>query len=84
MILLPNSTYVELYATMAEAIMVEHQGDLIELYEPPEEEGDVCFTEEAQDLFDEYCSLVEGVLADVGIGQDYDLAATENMAVVAI
>ena len=47
------------------------------------ENGDQRFTEQAQDIFDEYCGLVEGVLADVGIGQDYDLAATENMVVVA-
>ena len=33
MIYLPNHVYVELYAEMAEAILVEHQGSLIELYE---------------------------------------------------
>ena len=82
MIRLPNTTYVELYSEMANAILVDHHG-YRELY-VTEENGDQRFTEEAQDLFDEYCSLVEGVLADAGIGQDYDLAETENMAVVAI
>ena len=49
MIYLPNNVYVELYAEMAEAILVEHQGSLIELYET-HENGDVHFTEEAQEL----------------------------------
>ena len=81
MILLPNTTYVELYSEMAEAVLVESQGGLIDIY-VEEENGDQRFTEEAQDIFEEYSSLVEGVLEGVGIGQDYDLAATENMVVV--
>ena len=81
MIRLPNTTYVELYSEMAEAVLVESQGGLIDIY-VEEENGDQRFTEEAQDLFEEYSSLVEGVLEGVGIGQDYDLAATENMVVV--
>ena len=83
MIRLPNTTYVELYSEMAEAILVESQGGLIDIY-VEEENGDQRFTEEAQDLFEEYSSLVEGVLEGVGIGQDYDLAETENMVVVSI
>ena len=81
MIRLPNTTYVELYSEMAEAVLVESQGGLIDIY-VEEENGDQRFTEEAQDIFEEYSSLVEGVLEGVGIGQDYDLAATENMVVV--
>jgi hypothetical protein len=65
---------------MASAILVDHHG-YRELY-VTQENGDQNFTEEAQDLFEEYSSLVEGVLEGVGIGQDYDLAATENMVVV--
>jgi hypothetical protein len=80
MIRLPNTTYVELYSEMASAILVDHHG-YRELY-VTQENGDQNFTEEAQDLFEEYSSLVEGVLEGVGIGQDYDLAETENMVVV--
>ena len=47
-----------------------------------DENGDFIYTEEAQDIFEEYSSLVEGDLEGVGIGQDYDLAETENMVVV--
>ena len=71
MFYLPNNVYVELYAEMAEAILVEHQGNLIELYET-HENGDVHFTEEAQELFDDYCGLVERVLESVGIGDDFN------------
>tara|TARA_R110002051_G_scaffold88112_1_gene155300 strand:+ start:219 stop:623 length:405 start_codon:yes stop_codon:yes gene_type:complete len=65
---------------MASAILVDHHG-YRELY-VTQENGDQNFTEEAQDLFEEYSTLVEGVLEGVGIGQDYDLAETENMVVV--
>ena len=82
MIRLPNTTYVELYSEMASAILVDHHG-YRELY-VTQENGDQNFTEEAQDLFEEYSSLVEGVLEGVGIGQDYDLAETKNMVVVSI
>jgi len=81
MIRLPNTTYVELYSEMAEAILIEHQSGLIDIY-VTEDNGDQRFTEEAQDLFEGYSSLVERVLEHVGIGQDYDLAAFENMVVV--
>ena len=83
MIRLPNTTYVELYSEMAEAILIEHQSGLIDIY-VTEDNGDQRFTEEAQDLFEGYSSLVERVLESVGIGQDYDLAETENMVVVSI
>ena len=81
MILLPNTTYVELYSEMAEAILVDHQGDLIELH-VTEPNGDQRFTDEAQDIYDDYAGLVMEVLEDVGIGQDNDLAATTDMVVV--
>ena len=81
MILLPNTTYVELYSAMAEAIMVDHQGDLIELY-VTEPNGDQRFTDEAQDIYDDYAGFVMEVLEGVGIGQDYDRVATTDMVVV--
>lgn len=77
MIKLPNSKYVELYSEMAAAILIEHQGDLIELYQT-EQNGDIRYTDEAQELFNEYCDFVEGVLEHVGIGQDYNLEANTN------
>jgi len=88
MILLPNTTYVELYSEMAEAILLDFyhgaedkDGGLIELH-VTEPNGDQRFTDEAQDWFDNYSYLVEEVLKGVGIGQDYDLAATTDMVVV--
>ena len=81
MILLPNTTYVELYSEMAEAIMVDHQGDLTDLH-VTEPNGDQRFTDEAQDIYDDYAGLVMEVLEGVGIGQDNDLAATTDMVVV--
>ena len=81
MILLPNTTYVELYSEMAAAILVDHQGDLIDLH-VTEPNGDQRFTDEAQDIYDDYAGLVMEVLEGVGIGQDYDRAATTDMVVV--
>ena len=81
MILLPNTTYVELYSEMAEAILEDHQGDLIDLH-VTEPNGDQRFTDEAQDIYDDYAGFVMEVLEDVGIGQDNDLAATTDMVVV--
>lgn len=66
---IPQSVYVELYSEMAEAILEDHQGDLIEL-RVTEENGDVHFTEEAQDIYMDYCNLVEAVLESVGIEGD--------------
>jgi len=77
MIHLPNTTYVELYSEMAEAILLEHHFGEIDIY-VTEENGDQRFTDEAQDLFMGYCELVEGVLESVGIGKGYDLAASED------
>ena len=65
-VILSQDMYIDLYSSMAEAILVDHQSDLIELY-VTEENGDTRFTEEAQDIFDDYCGLVEGVLSDCGI-----------------
>jgi len=61
---LPNYIYVELYAEMAAAILEEHYPD--ELH-TTEENGDVRYTERAQDIYIEYCNLVETVLEKVGI-----------------
>ena len=79
MILLPNSIYVELYSEMAEAILKDKHGHR-ELY-VTKPNGDQHFTDEAQGLFEEYCSTVEGVLEAVGIGQDYDDDWVSNMTV---
>jgi hypothetical protein len=65
-VILSQDTYINLYSSMAEAILVDHQSDLIELY-VTEENGDTRFTEEAQDVFISYCDLVESVLSDCGI-----------------
>ncbi len=65
-VILSQDMYIDLYSSMAEAILVDHQSDLIELY-VTEENGDTRFTEEAQDIFNEYCDLVESVLLDCGI-----------------
>jgi len=65
-VILSQDMYINLYANMAEAMLVEHQGGLIELY-VTEENGDERFTDEAQDIFNDYCDLVEQVLAGQGI-----------------
>jgi len=65
-VILSQDMYINLYANMAEAMLVEHQGGLIELY-VTEENGDERFTDEAQDIFNDYCDLVEQVLASQGI-----------------
>ena len=69
MIHLPNSTYVELYSEMAAAILLDNYSSPADAY-VTEENGDVHYTEDAQELFEGYCELVEGVLETVGIGQE--------------
>lgn len=71
MIYLPNNVYVELYAEMAEAILLEHHQGKIQINQI-EDNGDERFTDEAQELFDGYCGLVEEVLESVGIGDDFN------------
>ena len=71
MIYLPNNVYVELYAEMAEAILLEHHEGKIQINQI-EDNGDERFTDEAQELFDDYCGLVERVLESVGIGDDFN------------
>ena len=71
MIYLPNNVYVELYAEMAEAILLEHHQGKIQINQI-EDNGDERFTDEAQELFDDYCGLVEGVPESVGIGDDFN------------
>jgi hypothetical protein len=68
---LPNHLYVELYAEMAEAILLEHHGHKIQINQE-HENGDISFTEEAQDLFNDYCGLVVDVLERVGICDESD------------
>jgi hypothetical protein len=77
MILLPNSTYVELYSEMAEAILLDHHSEAMDIH-VTEENGDTRHTDDAQELFEEYCGLVEGVLETVGIGMDFDAAAARE------
>ena len=60
-IYLPNHRYIELYAEMAEAILQNFHRGKIQI-EEERENGDIGFTEEAQDLYDYYCGLVEEVL----------------------
>jgi len=61
---LPNNLYVELYAEMAAAILNEHHDEELHF---TAENGDVRYTDEAQELFEEYSSLVFRVLDMVGI-----------------
>ena len=65
-ITLSQDMYINLYANMAEAMLVDHQGGLIDLY-VTEPNGDERFTDQAQDIFNDYCGLVEQVLSDSGI-----------------
>ena len=65
-ITLSQDMYINLYANMAEAMLVDHQGGLIDLY-VTEPNGDERFTDQAQDIFNDYCDLVEQVLSDSGI-----------------
>ena len=60
-IYIPNSRYIQLYADMAEAILQDVHGETLQI-EEERENGDVGFTEEAQDLYDYYCGIVEEVL----------------------
>jgi hypothetical protein len=73
MIHLPNSTYVELYSEMAASILLAHHSGSTDIY-VTEENGDVRYTEDAQEQFEGYCALVEGILETVGIGQEPEAA----------
>ena len=68
---LENSNFVELYSDLAEAILLEHHQGKIQINQI-EDNGDERFTDEAQELFDDYCGLVERVLESVGIGDDFN------------
>ena len=65
-VILSQDMYIELYSSMAEVMLVENKGGLIELY-ATEDNGDERFTDQAQDIFNDYCDLVEQVLAGQGI-----------------
>ena len=72
---LENSNFVELYTELAHAMLEESfYGEINSLYETDEnyekltdENGDEKYTEEAQDLFDDYCSIVLKVLEKNGV-----------------
>lgn len=66
---LSNNLYVELYSEMATAILHDHHSGPLYV---PSENGDTHFTDEAQELFEGYVSLVERVLGMVGIHQETD------------
>jgi len=65
---LENSDFVELYSDLAEAILLEHHEGKIQLTQV-EANGDERYTDEAQELFDGYCSLVLEVLEKNGVKQ---------------
>ena len=65
-ITLSQDMYINLYTNMAEVMLVDHQGGLIDLY-VTEPNGDERFTDQAQGIFNDYCDLVEQVLSDSGI-----------------
>ena len=66
---LENSNFVELYSDLAEAILLEHHEGKIQLTQV-EANGDERYTDEAQELFDGYCSLVLEVLEKNGVKQN--------------
>ena len=70
-IYIPNSRYIQLYADMAEAILQDVHGETLQI-EEQRENGDVGFTEKAQDLYDHYCGIVEEVLSNNDICDDFD------------
>ena len=70
-IYIPNSRYIQLYADMAEAILQDVHGETLQI-EEERENGDVGFTEKAQDLYDYYCGIVEEVLSNNDICDDFD------------
>ncbi len=63
---LSNNLYVKLYSEMATAILHDHHSGPLYV---PSENGDTHLTDEAQELFVGYVSLVERVLGMVGIHQ---------------
>tara|TARA_B100000900_G_scaffold323030_1_gene282555 strand:+ start:312 stop:530 length:219 start_codon:yes stop_codon:yes gene_type:complete len=65
---LENSNFVELYSDLAEAILLEHHQGKIQINQI-EANGDERYTDEAQELFDGYCSLVLEVLEKNGVKQ---------------
>ena len=65
---LENSDFVELYSDLAEAILLEHHEGKIQITQV-EANGDERYTDEAQELFDGYCSLVLEVLEKNGVKQ---------------
>ena len=65
---LENSDFVELYSDLAEAILLEHHEGKIQITQV-ETNGDERYTEEAQELFDGYCSLVLEFLEKNGVKQ---------------
>ena len=65
---LENSDFVELYSDLAEAILLEHHEGKIQLTQV-EANGDERYTDEAQELFDGYCSLVLEILEKNGVKQ---------------
>ena len=70
---LPSSRYVELYAELAEAMLNESfYGEVCTIYET-DDNGDERFTDEAQDLFNDYCGIVEKVLAKNNVHQEMEV-----------
>lgn len=67
MIEMQKESFVELYTELAHAMLEEsYYGEIFYLYET-DENGDEKYTEEAQDLFDDYCSIVLKVLKRKGV-----------------
>ena len=67
---LPAPQYVELYATLAEQIMANGASGMSD-YMTEREEGDgtytECFTEEGQDIFNDFAGIVMDILASNGV-----------------
>lgn len=58
---LRTENYVELYSELADTILREVHSDKIQI-ERKYDNGDIGYTDEAQELFNKYCNLVEEVL----------------------
>lgn len=68
-IILPPEKYIELTANLAEAILCDTYLDTILI---EHENGDMRYTEEAQDRFHEHLEMVEDKLSEHGIYKEGD------------
>jgi len=63
---IPAEKYVELYSDLAEAIMANGASGMSD-YLVEDDNGDIRYTDEGQELFIDFCELVCGMLDNAGI-----------------